>query len=330
MNAIPPAVPLAAGMRAWLKPLVLIVISVAGSTASAQFFGPFGRGYGYGPPIAIAVPAPGYLAPPVVGWGGPAGIMAGLPPYPHPFAYSSRYIARRHAMMEHFALVGGYPYPYPAAYMSLYAPPPRLDAPYLEGPYLQGPYAIAAELDIFLERPVLNAAPPLPPVLPYPGVIDPSDRYLEHLLEDEAYPTEPREDFALPEMPSESGAFAASASRLSRELSRHENGEMWIDFLQPDQLAAMAADGLLPSGLELRDLAARYQGVLANPDLAWLRRVGGFEDTRAGLLAITGMPDNDDLDRSRSEEAESVTNEPEVMILPLPAPEPDPRPTISL
>lgn len=163
------------------------------------------------------------------------------------------------------------------------------------GPAYPPPFGFAARhmarrqamMQRFAERHAYRyPAPPLAPVPPVAPLRDAP--YLEGpaAIAPEEFTRSP--DFSLPLPPSESGAFAASAARLGRALSQRENGDVWIEYLQADRLVAMADHGQVPSGSELRELTTRYQGVLANPDLAWLVRTDGFEDTLAGLSALTG------------------------------------------
>lgn len=67
------------------------------------------------------------------------------------------------------------------------------------------------------------------------------------------------------------------ALRLADALAQREEGEVWLDYLQPERLATT------DNPAELDELALRYQGVMANPDLAWLRGVDGFSETVAWL-----------------------------------------------
>ncbi|MCM2371411.1 hypothetical protein [Aporhodopirellula aestuarii] len=128
---------------------------------------------------------------------------------------------------------------------------------------------------------------PVVPVPALPGVVrvdpyPPQDEIAP--LGDAAYP-EP--DYHM-EFAPDAGSFARAAVRLTNALSQMENGSVWIEYLHADQLAELANRGQLPSEVEMRNLAARYQGVVANPDLDWVRRADGFEEVLAGLTAITG------------------------------------------
>lgn len=75
-----------------------------------------------------------------------------------------------------------------------------------------------------------------------------------------------------------SAPLSRSAARLAVALSVHPDGDVWLDYLQPERVASAT-----PS--QRAELSLRYRGVLANPDLAWLQRVDGFEETLDWLTA---------------------------------------------
>jgi hypothetical protein len=63
------------------------------------------------------------------------------------------------------------------------------------------------------------------------------------------------------------------ALRLAAALSDREEGQVWLEYLQPERLL------MTDNPAELADLALRYRGVTANPDLAWVSRLDGFSET---------------------------------------------------
>lgn len=228
------------------------------SEASAQYFGgpAFGSrlsitigGSAWGAPPVFA--APPILAPPVFA---PPAFGRFAPAYPAPFAFPSRYMARRQAMIDRYSSVYAIP---PVAPVLPVAPLPPFGSTYVT-PSASASVSTRLSFDPYAEN-----------VVPQDSLGEPF--------------REPNIQYG-----DEAGAFAAAASRLSDALSRRENGEVWIEYLQCDRLAASASVGQLPSSVELENLAARYQGVLANPDLVWLQSSDGFYETMAGLNAITG------------------------------------------
>jgi hypothetical protein len=80
------------------------------------------------------------------------------------------------------------------------------------------------------------------------------------------------------------GQLRRSASMLRAALSvRGEEGEIWLDYLQPDAVVA-AAEGRFFE-FNLTEMAQRYEGVMTNPDLGHIRTLPGFETTK-DLLAL--------------------------------------------
>ncbi len=186
---------------------------------------------------------------PGFGWARPDAYV-GPAYYPSPMAVMADHMARRRfEMAERFAARYGYPY----------------------GPS----YVVVA--------PIVEVAPVLPmePAMP----LDQADPYGDY----DGSGSEPQYGYdpSLDVVP-DSGAFARAAERLTSALSQMENGEVWIEYLESNLLAQMASRGQLLSESAMRNLSARYQGVVANPDLNWLRNLDGFDDVMAGLIAITG------------------------------------------
>lgn len=85
--------------------------------------------------------------------------------------------------------------------------------------------------------------------------------------------------------PPTAGDLGHPASRLANALAQREDGEIWLDYLQPERLA------MSDNPAEIDELALRYQGVMANPDLAWLQRLDGFNETVAWLSQTPVFPD---------------------------------------
>ena len=149
-----------------------------------------------------------------------------------------------------------------------------------------------------VEVPVLPAAP-LPPTPPYgsPSPVQPVDfqsrfsfgpGYIDIQVPGFSYQARRGSiaSSAGPPLPSTSmddnhrqdvHALGHPALRFAESLARREDGKVWLEYLQPERLMTIA------NPAELEELALRYQGVLANPDLAWLRGVDGFGETVAWL-----------------------------------------------
>jgi len=80
------------------------------------------------------------------------------------------------------------------------------------------------------------------------------------------------------------GQLRRSAAMLRAALSvRGEEGQVWLDFLQPEAIVA-AAEGRYFE-FDLAEMARRYEGVTTNPDLGHIRTLPGFTTTR-DLLAM--------------------------------------------
>ncbi|MEO1525961.1 MAG: hypothetical protein AAFX06_11035 [Planctomycetota bacterium] len=87
-----------------------------------------------------------------------------------------------------------------------------------------------------------------------------------------------------------SRGLAESAQRLSNALSsRGEDGQVWLEYLQPDVIARAAEQGQLTP--DVATLAERFEGVTMNPQLRSITRLPGFEGTRIYLSqAATSVP----------------------------------------
>ncbi|EMI53148.1 hypothetical protein RSSM_05413 [Rhodopirellula sallentina SM41] len=221
-------------------------------------------GLGYGPRLSITVQSPAVVPVP--------GPFMGWG-HPYGFGPSGYYSSPMAAMADHMA----------RRHMQMAE---RMSARY---GYPYGP--------AYVEVPPVPGLVPVDPVLPLeePVYEDPyADGNIDAGWEYEAFA-----DLGL-----EVGAFQRAAARLTGALSRLENGDVWIEYLETNLLAELAARGRLLSPTAMQNLADRYQGVVANPSLGWLQSLDGFEDVMVGLLAITGGNPEQDAYGSRSSAAE--------------------------
>ena len=58
---------------------------------------------------------------------------------------------------------------------------------------------------------------------------------------------------------------------------RGEEGQVWVDFLAPAEIASLAREGVFTA--RVGELKSRYEGVTMNPDLKWITREPGFQGT---------------------------------------------------
>ncbi|WP_182870854.1 hypothetical protein [Stieleria mannarensis] len=81
----------------------------------------------------------------------------------------------------------------------------------------------------------------------------------------------PPVDFSLP-------ALRNAARRLYQTLARRpDDGEVWLEYLQPDRIVAAADSGQLSPSIQ--ELYTRFQGVTMNPDLMVITQIDGFRQT---------------------------------------------------
>ncbi len=74
-------------------------------------------------------------------------------------------------------------------------------------------------------------------------------------------------------------ALRAAANRLSSSLSRRrDDGDVWLDYLSPDQIIAAIDQGLPPENV--LKLLQNFDGVVSNPELRSIATADGFSDTR--------------------------------------------------
>lgn len=98
-----------------------------------------------------------------------------------------------------------------------------------------------------------------------------------------------------------------ATEQLTRGLTASEYGEAWLEYLGPDQLPALIAQGKMT---ELQELMTHYDGVVANPELQYIMATHGFAETRFLLRHYLGKPVDDV--GSRSLDVVPLTVEPAV------------------
>lgn len=141
--------------------------------------------------------------------------------------------------------------------------------------------------------------PPVSPVLPAypvasyvprplsvdisPNRIDIRTPGFEYRAERHLVPQSATDFMPLPIHPG-TGSLSEAAYRLAAALSARPDGEVWLDYLQPERIARSADPG------ELAELSPRYQGVMANPDLAWLAKEDGFREILGQLSGMSQEP----------------------------------------
>jgi len=130
----------------------------------------------------------------------------------------------------------------------------------------------------------------------------------------------------------------SAAERLSAALARRgEEGQIWHDYLAPDAILRVLAEGSEPH--ELGALLSNYDGVVSNGSLRWVMRTDGFAETRQWLhqyLIAVQAADADQAADEREEDKQAsepqsdenpVENAgPAADELPPPPPMPDPLP----
>lgn len=117
-------------------------------------------------------------------------------------------------------------------------------------------------------------------------------------------------------------ALRSAAARLRASLSRRgEQGEIWLDYLQPDRIIAAIDGGESPASLQ--PLLANYEGV-TNSQVGWVSRVDGFHQTRRLLASFVTTGSNDRPAAERQDTRQRGGRE--TLELPPPSPEPPPRP----
>ncbi len=116
-----------------------------------------------------------------------------------------------------------------------------------------------------------------------------------------------------------------ATEQLTQGLTASEYGEAWLEYLGPDQLPALIAQGKMT---ELQELMTHYDGVVANPELQYIMATSGFAETRYLLRHYLGKPVHEMGSRSLGvapltvEPAESTRSESAEKPETLPAPQP--------
>ncbi|MEM6366641.1 MAG: hypothetical protein AAF745_19600, partial [Planctomycetota bacterium] len=90
-----------------------------------------------------------------------------------------------------------------------------------------------------------------------------------------------------------------AVDRLTRALSGHSSETVWLDYLQPQRIAmlldqlelATSPDEQAQYQSQLAMLGRNFAGVLANPELAWITRLDGFQTVAAGLAGFGARGD---------------------------------------
>ncbi len=129
-----------------------------------------------------------------------------------------------------------------------------------------------------------------------------------------------------------------AASQLARSLVSQRDAEMWTNYLAPDRIVAAIEQGNRGSVARLTD---HYDGVTANPQLAWLTRLDGFAATRSLLHQYVGSrrvpvpaqssqqrasETRPQVQRTPSLEDRPLIEQADPVPLPAPTPLPDPLP----
>jgi len=120
-----------------------------------------------------------------------------------------------------------------------------------------------------------------------------------------------------------------AAMRLQQHYAQQQDGDVWLNYLQPQLIVDAIDRGTNPESL--KSLLANYNGVMANPSLRDVRRASGFTETRVLLEryidqaqaseGVSNEPAADDGSAAEAEE-EAMNNEP-VEDNPPPPPQPD-------
>ncbi len=71
--------------------------------------------------------------------------------------------------------------------------------------------------------------------------------------------------------------LAAAGNALARALAARQGGDVWVEFLRPHELAALAGAG---DTATLTRILQRIDGTRSNRELAWLNNLNGFAATQ--------------------------------------------------
>lgn len=115
-------------------------------------------------------------------------------------------------------------------------------------------------------------------------------------------------EFSLP-------ALRQAAETLYRTLAaRPDDGEVWLEYLQPERIIAATESGQLSASMN--ELHSRFLGVTKNPDLLVMTRINGFQRT----LQLLGMWIELEGDASAADDFVEPSEDAET------SPPPDPQP----
>ncbi len=93
----------------------------------------------------------------------------------------------------------------------------------------------------------------------------------------------------------------SSAQRLRSHLAKRQDGEVWINYLSPDQIETMIESD---DRKGIQKLMTHYDGVVANGELGHIVRAPGFTQTRSLLRQYLSQP--------ASRQPASIPNQPSV------------------
>lgn len=79
-----------------------------------------------------------------------------------------------------------------------------------------------------------------------------------------------------------------AAIRLQSNLSRRQDGDVWLEYLNPARIITSIQRGDPPGSL--RDLITNYDGVVANTSLRSIYTIDGFDETRELLRVYVDLP----------------------------------------
>ncbi|TWT91984.1 hypothetical protein [Stieleria varia] len=184
--------------------------------------------------------------------------------------------------------VGSYPYynyPRPGQF-----DPYRFDN-YVHDPYATGSFKAPDLLNdpYFRERHRYDSR--FPGRYRVPAVPSPEVPYHPHQAVQEPrshshYAPAPRQ-IAPAERTNNPTGFDAGPEQLARSLMNGRDSDLWLEFLMPDQVSAMIAEG---NEEQLRDLLGRYEGIQNSEELEWITKLDGFAATKALLRSHVSLP----------------------------------------
>ncbi|MGI9472608.1 MAG: hypothetical protein ACR2NZ_13795 [Rubripirellula sp.] len=132
---------------------------------------------------------------------------------------------------------------------------------------------------------VVGPVPPIPPI-PFPGIafgapVYPAPVYPAPVYPGVVYP-QPAPNQYQAARPSIGESLPTqlrlAAEALARSLAVRQDGDVWLDYLGPQQIIETIDLGRSPESL--RTLVINYDGVMSNGSLAAIRSARGFAETR--------------------------------------------------